>query len=159
MRTKIKTREEIEIICNKIRNRKRIVTTNGSFDILHMGHVKSLKQAKSYGDVLIVCLNSDKSIQEYKSKERPIIPQLQRAEMLESLECVDYVVIFNETNPNKILDIIKPHAHVKSKSGYKGLEESTIKKNKGKIILIDDIPGMSTTNMIFEILKKEKAKK
>ncbi|GAG14983.1 unnamed protein product, partial [marine sediment metagenome] len=99
---KIKTFEEIKEIAPKLKSEgKKIVTTNGSFDLLHIGHVKSLQKAKEYGDILIVGLNSDSSIKQYKSKDRPIVGQKERAEMLAALECVDYVVIFDETDPRK----------------------------------------------------------
>jgi rfaE bifunctional protein nucleotidyltransferase chain/domain len=151
---KIKSREEIEKISEKLKKQgKKIVTTNGSFDIMHSGHIKSLLEAKKYGNVLIVGLNSDSSIKQYKSKDRPIINQNERALMLSSLECVDHVVIFNETDPRELLKAIKPNFHVKSKSGYKGIEKDVVEQNNGKIVLIDDIPGISTTDLINKILK------
>lgn len=152
MKNKIKTKKEIGIICNNLRKEKKIiVTTNGAFDILHVGHVRSLKKAKSFGDVLIVGLNSDSSIRRYKSLDRPIIPQEDRAEMLASLECVDYVVIFDELDPRKFLQAVKPNFHVKSKLGFKGIERGVVESNGGKIILLEDIPGISTTDLIKKI--------
>jgi len=153
MENKIKTQEEIKRIVDKIRNEKTIVTTCGAFDILHLGHIKSFREAKSLGDILIVCLNSDTSIKEYKSKDRPINKQNIRLKNLSNLEFIDYVVIFNETDPRNILEMIKPHKHVKSKSGFKGIERDTVKKNGGEIILVEDLPGYSTTKII-EKLKK-----
>lgn len=160
MNEKIKTRSEIETISRELRKqKKKIVTTNGAFDILHVGHVKSLEKAKSFGNVLIVGLNSDSSVRQYKSPDRPIINQEDRAEMLAALEAVDYVVIFNEPDPRNFLKAVKPDFHVKSKLGYKGIEKDVVEKNGGKIILIDDIPGLSTTMLIDKIkkiLEKEK---
>lgn len=161
--SKIKTREEISIIIEKIRKENpslKTVTTNGAFDVIHSGHVRTLQKAKSYGDILIVGLNSDKSIKNYKSPLRPIIPQQERAEMLSALEVVNYIVIFDETNPIELLRAIKPNFHIKSKSGYKGLEKDAVESNGGKIILLDDIPGFSTTNLIQrikEVLESEKS--
>lgn len=155
MKEKIKTWKEIQEIVDSIRDEKIIVTSNGSFDVFHVGHLKSLQQAKSLGDVLIVCLNSDNSIKEYKSKDRPINPQEARAELLAGLECVDYVVIFEQTNPCKLFEIIKPHKHVKSKSGFTGVERETVESNGGEIILVDDAEGYSTTK-ILEKLKNSK---
>jgi len=161
--SKIKDREELsEIVDNYRKCNKgiKIVTTNGAFDLIHSGHVRTLQKAKSYGDILIVGLNSDKSIKNYKSPLRPIIPQYERAEMLSALEVVDYVVIFDETNPIEFLKAIKPDFHIKSKSGYKGLEKDVVESNGGKIILLDDIPGFSTTNLIQrikEVLESEKS--
>jgi|SRR3989344_3704537 len=153
---KIKSRSEIKKIVEDLRKNNpkiRIVTTNGAFDIVHVGHVMSLVKAKSYGDILIIGLNSDSSIKKYKSKDRPINPQEDRAIMLAALECVDYVTIFDETDPREFLKVIKPNFHVKSKSGYKGLEEEVVKSNVGKIVLLDDIAGKSTTLLIDKIIK------
>lgn len=136
---------------DKIDKTKIIVTTNGAFDILHIGHIRLLEEAKMLGDTLIVCLNSDDSIKKYKAKDRPKMPQNERALIIDSLRCVDYVIIFNEPDPNKILDKIKPNIHVKSVSGYKGIEKETVEKNGGGIILIPDIPNHSTTNIINKI--------
>ncbi|MAG52581.1 MAG: D-glycero-beta-D-manno-heptose 1-phosphate adenylyltransferase [Nanoarchaeota archaeon] len=151
----IQTKESMKSILKILRKEApiiKVVTTNGAFDILHSGHVFSLKKAKSYGDILIVCLNSDSSIKKYKSLNRPIIPQKDRAELLVALEIVDYVVIFNETDPREILKIIKPNFHVKSKSGFKGIEKDVVEKNGGKIVLIDDTKeGYSTTKIIEKI--------
>jgi len=158
MINKIKTWSEIEEIVKRLRKENpniKIVTTNGAFDILHIGHIRSLKEAKSYGDVLIVGLNSDSSIKAYKSPNRPIINQEERAEMLSFLEIVDYVVIFHELDPRKLLDVIKPDFHVKSKAGYKGIEKDVVEKNGGKIILTDtDI--FSTSEIIERIIKNQK---
>jgi D-glycero-beta-D-manno-heptose 1-phosphate adenylyltransferase len=151
---KIKAREEISDIVINLRNENpgiKIVTTNGAFDILHSGHVVSLEQAKSYGDILIVGLNSDRSITQYKSLNRPIIPQKERTIMLASLEVVTYVSLFDELDPREFLKSIKPDYHVKSKTGYKGIEKEVVESYGGKIILIDDIPGFSTTDIIKKI--------
>jgi len=158
MKSKIKTQEEIREIVENIRKKNpkiKIVTTNGSFDILHAGHIKSLREAKSYGDILIIGLNSDSSIKSYKSKDRPIIPQKERAEMLAALDIADYVVIFNEPDPRELLKVIKPNFHVKSKSGFKGIERDVVEKNNGKIILIEDVPGISTTQIVAKIKSLE----
>ena len=102
---KIKSREEIKEICKELRLQgKKIVSTNGSYDILHAGHVRFFLDAKKQGDILVVGLNSDKSGKEYKSKDRPIISEKFRAELLTSLECVDYVTLFDEIVP---LEFIK----------------------------------------------------
>ena len=153
MLNKIRPSKEILDLVAGLRkdNKIKIVTTSGAFDILHPGHVKLLSQAKSYGNVLIVCLNSDKSIKKYKSINRPINNQDDRALMLSAIEFVDYVCVFNESDPRKILDQIKPDFHVKSKSGYKGIEGDIISENKGKLILLDDYIGYSTTNLIKKI--------
>tara|TARA_Y100000310_G_scaffold167610_2_gene167543 strand:+ start:28680 stop:29162 length:483 start_codon:yes stop_codon:yes gene_type:complete len=151
---KIKSRDEIKKIVNILREQnKKIVTTNGSFDILHVGHIQSLVDAKKQGDVLIVGLNSDSSIKQYKSLNRPINPEQNRALMLAALACVDYVSIFSELNPNALLRIIKPDFHIKSKSGFTGVEKEAVEESGGKIILQEDIPGLSTSNIIKKILE------
>ncbi len=155
MNDKIKTKEEITVIVKELKNQnKKIVTTNGAFDIFHIGHLHSLNSAKRYGDILIVCLNSDSSIKQYKSTDRPIFNEVDRAVMLSALECVDYVVLFTELDPRSILEVIKPSYHVKSKSGYKGLETETIEKNGGQVILIDDLEGYSSTNALKKIMSQ-----
>ena len=109
-RKKLKTQNEIVQIARKLKERgKKVVALSGSFDILHSGHIQSLKEAKTQGDILIVLLNSDKSIKEYKGPARPINPQKERALVLAALEPVDYIVLFNEITPKKILEKIKPN--------------------------------------------------
>ena len=135
------------------------MTTNGAFDVIHAGHVKSLDIAKSLGDCLIIGLNSDDSIKRYKSPQRPIISQEFRAKMLAALEMVDYVVIFCEDDPRELLKVIKPNIHVKSKTGYKGIEKEVVESNGGEIILIDDIPGLSTTFILDRLKQLEETKK
>jgi len=150
----IVTKQKIKKICDELRSLgKKIVTTNGSFDLLHAGHLKSLEIAKTYGDVLIIGLNSDKSVKAYKNPLRPIIDEMNRAKMLDALSVVNYVVIFDELDPIDFLSYVKPDFHVKSKEGFKGIETSIVEKNGGQIILIDDIPGLSTTEIIKKIIE------
>ena len=110
----IKTPLEIIQICNELRNRgKKIVFTNGCFDLIHVGHVKYLQAAKDYGDVLILGLNSDKSVTKLKGKNRPINSELDRAYILSALEVVDYVVIFEDDTPYQLIKSIEPDTLVK----------------------------------------------
>lgn len=156
VRNKIKNKIEIQKIVTDLRTKNpsiKIVSTNGAFDIIHRGHVSCLESAKKLGDYLIVGLNSDKSIKRYKSKDRPIIPQEDRAIILAGLSMVDFVVIFEEDDPRDLLKNIKPNIHVKSRSGYKGIEKEVVEENGGKIVLIDDIDGISTTQIIDKIKK------
>lgn len=154
---KIKTYSEIEEIARELRdNGKQVVTTNGSFDILHYAHVNILEKAKNEGDDLIVLINSDNSIKRFKGKNRPIIPQYERARMLAALECVDYVVIFNEDSPLNILRIIKPDRHIK---GGTFVEERIKKEGEllkswgGEFKNFEIEEGFSTTNIINKILE------
>ena len=155
MNSKIKTREEINKIAEDLRKKgKTIVTTNGSFDMLHIGHVKFLQEAKEQGDVLMMGINSDASVKKYKSPDRPIIQQEFRAEMLAALECVDYITIFDEIDPNKFIEGIKPDIHANgTEYGEDCIEAETVKKVGGKLYLINNFGGFSTTNLIKKIIE------
>lgn len=156
---KIKSIEELKKIIENLKEQnKSIVTTNGVFDILHLGHIKYLKEAKKLGDILIVAMNSDSSVKQIKGPERPINNQKVRAETLSALEFIDYIIIFNETDPIKILSEIKPNIHVKG-GDYKInkiIEKDTVEKNNGKVVLIPKIKGYSTTDLINKIIEDYK---
>src|SRR5574342_535866 len=110
MREKIKKRKELlRIIKNLKAKGKRIVFTNGCFDLLHLGHVRYLEKAKSLGDVLVVGVNSDSSVRKLKGPKRPILPQGERTEILSGLGCVDYITIFTEADPLKPITSLKPN--------------------------------------------------
>lgn len=158
MDSKIKKRKELEKIAKQLKEKgKKIVTTNGTFDLLHYGHKKLLEYAKEQGDILIVGINSDKSIKLYKDMNRPIVRQKYRAEMLSSIRYVDYVVIFHEPNPIKLIQAIKPDVHVNSITyGYDCVERETVEKYGGKIKLFDIIEGHSTSELIKKILVTQK---
>jgi D-glycero-beta-D-manno-heptose 1-phosphate adenylyltransferase len=143
----------LDIVKNLKKENKTIVTTNGCFDIIHVGHVRYLKQAKDLGDVLIIALNSDYSVKRLKGPTRPINSENDRAEVLSSLCCVDYVVIFNEDTPAELLSKIKPDIHVKGGDyDINTLPEApVIKKAGGKIVFIPFVEGKSTTNIINNI--------
>ena len=151
---KIKSIEELKnLVENLKKQNKKIVTKNGVFDILHIGHIRYLKEAKKLGDILIVALNSDSSTKIIKGPKRPLNNENDRAEALASLECVDYVIIFNEKDPIKIIEKIKPDVHVKGGDYKIGqiIEKDTVEKNNGKIVLIPEIKGYSTTDLIKKI--------
>lgn len=140
---------------------KKIVFTNGCFDLIHLGHVRYLKEAKKLGDVLIVGLNSDRSVKKIKGELRPIIPEKERAEIVDSLKPVDYVVIFSENDPNDLIENIKPDIHAKG-GDYKieELPESKLMESfGGKTIVLSDVEGKSTTTLIEKILELEKGRK
>ncbi len=133
--------------------RKTIVTTNGSFDLLHIGHVTMLQEAKSLGDVLIVGLNSDASVQRYKGRYRPICPQKHRTAMVAALECTDYVTIFEEDTPIELLRIIQPDIHVNSpEHGKDCVEREVVEQHGGRIHVAQLVEGMSTSHLIEHIL-------
>ena len=105
--------EEVEEVVSPLRETKRVVFTNGCFDIIHAGHVDYLEEAKALGDLLVVGMNSDDSIRRIKGEKRPIVPQDMRARVLSSLKPVDYVVIFEEDTPFELIKRVKPHILVK----------------------------------------------
>ena len=129
---------------------KTVVTTNGCFDILHVGHVRYLQKTKTYADFSIVLLNSDKSVKAIKGEGRPINNEDDRAEILCALACVDYVVFFDESSPRDLLDEIKPDVHTKGADySVETLPEAdVILKNGGRIEFITFVEGKSTTNTI-----------
>ncbi|MFA7021924.1 D-glycero-beta-D-manno-heptose-7-phosphate kinase [Aliarcobacter sp.] len=151
----IKTFDEIEKLAKKLHSQgKRIVFTNGCFDILHVGHVKYLEEAKSYGDVLILGLNADSSVRKLKGLSRPINSQDDRAYILASLESVDYVVIFEEETPYELIKLIKPHVLVKG-GDYEG-KEVVGQDIADELKLVQFVDGKSTTNTIKRINENAK---
>lgn len=154
--SKIKTLNEIIKIVRKLKKQnKKIVTTNGVFDILHVGHVRYLEKAKKLGDVLIVGVNTNKSVKLNKDDKRPINDEKSRMMILAGLESVDYVFLFNEKDPRKWLEKIKPDVHVKS-GDYKMheiIEKGVVEKNKGRIVIAKIEKGYSTTGTIKKLLK------
>lgn len=150
MSSKIKSKSQlIKQIEDLKKQGNTIVTCNGSFDIIHAGHVKLLKEAKKQGDYLIVLLNSDKSVNAYKGPNRPINSEEHRAEVLANLESVDLVTIFDELTPVDLLDEIEPDIHCAGKDwGESCIERKVIEKNGGKLHLIDLKSNLSTTDLI-----------
>jgi D-glycero-beta-D-manno-heptose 1-phosphate adenylyltransferase len=141
-----------DTIASLRRQGKKIATLNGSFDLLHAGHLQIIFEASQMGDVLIVALNTDRSIQQYKSVTRPIIPLEYRLQMMSALEFVDYVTWFEETDPRKILSTIKPDVHVNgSEYGDNCIEAETVKSHGGKVHIVNLIPGLSTSQIINKI--------
>lgn len=148
--SKIKEISDLVNLSNELQSKKKkIVFTNGCFDILHIGHVKYLEKAKSYGDILIVAVNSDESVKKIKGPTRPINSQNDRAYILASLEAVDYVVIFNEETPYKVIKKCKPHILVKG-GDYKG-KDVVGHDLVDELILVDFVKGKSTTNIIEKV--------
>lgn len=157
MNQKIKTREELAgIVANLKNSGKKIVHTNGSYDILHVGHVRTLQGARSLGDVLIVSINSDSSIKGFKGPDRPIVAEDERAEMLSALSCVDYVCVFPENDILKTLSIIKPDFQVKGGSFIEErvrAEKELVESWGGSFVGLPIVDGKSTTNIIDKVLK------
>lgn len=134
-------------------NGKKIIMTNGCFDILHTGHIHLLSEARKLGDILIVALNSDSSVKLNKGNTRPINTEIDRAYVLSALQNVDHIIIFNEETPEKIICTILPDILVKG-SDYKDkyiAGQTCLEKVGKKIALIDLIEGKSTTGLIDKL--------
>ncbi len=131
---------------------KTIVTLNGSFDLMHAGHLHIIYEASLQGDILIVGLNTDRSIQTYKSPLRPIIPLEYRLQMMAALEMVDFVTWFDETDPRELLKKIQPHVHVNGAEYAENcIEAETVRSCGGKIHIVDLVSGLSTSQVIKKI--------
>jgi D-beta-D-heptose 7-phosphate kinase/D-beta-D-heptose 1-phosphate adenosyltransferase len=146
-------RDELAGLAARLRaERKRIVTINGSFDMLHAGHLHILREARRQGDVLIVGLNSDRSVKSYKGPERPYIGELDRAALLLALKDVDYVHIFDEPLPIPFLEQVKPDVHVNgSEYGAECVEAPSVRAHGGRIHVVERLPGLSTSQLVDKI--------
>jgi len=154
---KIVTLEDLVNRLGKVRKSgRKIVFTNGCFDIMHVGHVRYLAEARSQGDMLIVGLNSDGSMRTIKGEKRPIVHQDHRAEVLASLACVDYVVLFEELDPLRLIQTIKPEVLVKGEDWAADaiIGADDVKSRGGKIVRISFIEETSTTGIIQTILQR-----
>ncbi len=154
---KIKTLEEVAAIRETLRKqRRKLVFTNGCFDLLHVGHVRYLNQARSLGDALVVALNSDTSVRNLKGRSRPVIPAGERAEILAALACVDYVFLFDDPTPRRIIDILVPDILVKGAdweiSEIVGRE--TVEKAGGEVRNLPLSPGASSSSIIQTVLER-----
>ena len=135
-----------------------VVWTNGTFDLLHPGHIQSLQQSKALGDILVVGVNSDRSVKAYKGPNRPILNENERATMLAALECVDYVIVFDEDTPVESLERLKPDIHCKGAeyappNGKPVPERATVEAYGGRIEYLPLVPGVSTTDILSRINK------
>jgi D-glycero-D-manno-heptose 1,7-bisphosphate phosphatase len=148
--SKIRTQKEIiKIVEDQKKLGRKVVTLNGSFDILHLGHIKSFKEAKKQGDILIILLNSDKSIKKYKGPAHPINLEKNRAEALSALKFIDYIVIFDEINPKPILEKIKPDIHCNGSDwGKNCIEREAVEENGGEIHILKWQKGFSTSAIL-----------
>jgi rfaE bifunctional protein nucleotidyltransferase chain/domain len=157
MGSKILKLQDLIITLKKLRESgKRIVFTNGCFDILHAGHVRYLAAARSKGDVLVLGLNSDASVKSIKSDSRPVVSQDQRAEVLAGLACVDYITIFDEPDPLTLIQAIKPDILAKGADWEetKIIGSDVVKSYGGEVVRIKLVPDISTSSIIQRILKR-----
>lgn len=157
MKQKIKERKKLTRIIKHLKAKgKRIVFTNGCFDLLHIGHVRYLEKARALGDILVVGVNSDSSVRKIKGPKRPVLPEEERTEILSGLWCVDYVTIFDELDPLKLVTSLEPNVLVKGGDWTKDqiVGGEVVEKSGGEVVIIPFIRGVSTSNLIETILKR-----
>jgi len=147
--------ELILLITREKRNGRRVVFTNGCFDLLHPGHVRCLTEARSLGDLLVVAVNSDRSVRGNKGPERPLVPQNDRAEVLAALSSVDYVTIFDEPTPRDLIARLLPSVLVKGADWGPNdvVGREAVEAAGGRVVSIPLAPGYSTTNLLQKIRK------
>jgi rfaE bifunctional protein nucleotidyltransferase chain/domain len=154
---KIRALEEVVQVRHRLRAEgKKVVFTNGCFDILHAGHVRYLNQARAFGDALVIGLNTDLSVRRNKGDDRPVIPEMERAEVLAALACVDYIFLFDDPTPQRVIDAIVPDILVKgadwSPDNIVGRE--TVEADGGKVCNVPLVDGASTTGIIEAVLAR-----
>jgi rfaE bifunctional protein nucleotidyltransferase chain/domain len=153
---KIKNIRAIKSIVARLRaRRKKVVFTNGCFDILHVGHIRYLRKAKSLGDILVVGLNTDRSVRKIKGEKRPIVPQKDRAEVLAALEFVDYVVLFDEPDPFSLIQKVRPTILVKGADWPKDkiIGRDVVEEAGGRVVRIPLVAGASSSGVIERIIQ------
>lgn len=151
------TRNQIAEIRKRLKQEgKKVVFTNGCFDILHRGHVEYLTKAKSMGDILIVGINSDNSVKRIKGADRPIVSEEDRSFLVSSLCMVDYVCIFEEDTPQKLIEMIVPDVLVKGADWRVNdiVGKDIVENSGGEVKTVELVPNRSTTDIIQKILKK-----
>jgi rfaE bifunctional protein nucleotidyltransferase chain/domain len=146
-------RHELPGLMTRLRsNRQRVATINGSFDLMHAGHVHILREARRQADVLLVGLNSDRSVSQNKGPGRPFVSQNDRAAMLLALRDVDFVHVFDELTPNAFLEAVRPDVHINgAEYGENCVEADTVRAGGGRLHLISRIEGLSTTELSARI--------
>lgn len=160
MQNKILTVKELQPVLAILRaTGKKVVFTNGCFDLMHTGHTRYLAKAKSLGDILIVAVNSDASVRGIKGEKRPITSETDRMEVLAALDSVDYVVLFHEPDPGRIIAELQPDVLVKGGDWpiEKIVGRDTVEARGGKVLSVGYIEGASTTGIIEKIVNKYSA--
>jgi len=153
---KIKKMKPMKSIIARLKAQgKKVVFTNGCFDILHVGHIRYLRKAKEQGDILVIGLNTDRSVRKIKGEKRPIVSEKERAEVLSALEFVDYVVFFNEPDPFLLIQSLKPNVLVKGADWPKDeiIGREVVEKAGGRIVRVPLVRGASSTGVIEKIIK------
>ena len=159
MKNKIIPKDQIKkTIVSLKKKRLKIVFTNGCFDLLHVGHVRYLKEARALGDCLIIGLNSDRSVRKIKDPVRPLISEDQRAEVLAALECVDYIVLFDEADPFKLIEEIRPEVLAKGAdwSMDKIIGADLVSSYGGQVRRVELVPSISSSEIINRIISRYK---
>lgn len=154
MSGKFKTLAELKVIRAEARRQGRsVVFTNGCFDLLHRGHVHLLRQAKAFGDLLIVAINSDRSVKVIKGPRRPVLPEIDRVELITAMEMVDYVLLFEEPDPHAVIDVLVPDVLVKGGdwSAGKIIGADVVERNGGRVAVVPYLEGFSTSEIIERI--------
>jgi D-beta-D-heptose 7-phosphate kinase/D-beta-D-heptose 1-phosphate adenosyltransferase len=155
-RSKVKTIRQLKPILARLRRRgERVVFTNGCFDLLHIGHLRYLQRSRRCGDRLVVGINSDRSVKKIKGPPRPLLPQAERAELLAALSCVDYVTIFDESDPLAVITALRPDVLIKGSDWGKNeiIGRDVVERRGGQVRRVPLIKGVSTTKLIEKILK------
>jgi len=153
---KLKKLDELKLMVENARSSgKRIVFANGCFDVLHVGHIRYLKEARELGDALIVALNSDSSVRRLKGKGRPILDEISRAKLLSALECVDYLVLFDDDTVDRLLIELRPHFHCKG-GDYtpENVPEKETVRNYGGSTSITGGAKVQSTRWLFEEIRR-----
>jgi D-beta-D-heptose 7-phosphate kinase/D-beta-D-heptose 1-phosphate adenosyltransferase len=157
MREKVREKGDLRRVLEELgKSGKRVVFTNGCFDLLHVGHLRYLEEARSLGDILVVGVNSDPSVQRLKGPRRPILPLDERMEILSGLECVNYVTSFEEQTPLELIALLRPHILVKGGDWTKEriVGRELVEGLGGEVVVLPFVEGNSTSNLIETILKR-----
>ena len=153
---KIKKAGQLKSIIARLKARgKKVVFTNGCFDLLHVGHIRYLRRAKKHGDILVIGLNTDRSVKQIKGEARPIVPEKERAEVLSSLEFVDYVVLFDEPDPLRLIQNLRPNVLVKGADWPRDkiVGREMVEKTGGRVVRVPLVRGASTSALIEKIIR------
>jgi rfaE bifunctional protein nucleotidyltransferase chain/domain len=161
MTGKMVPRAEVVALGERLREEGlQVVFANGCFDLFHVGHVRYLEGARKEGDVLVVGVNSDRSVRQLKGKGRPLLPEDARAELLAAMECVDYVVIFDDVTAENVLRDLRPHVHCKG-TDYTAAtvpEREVVKAWGGRVAIVGDPKDHSTRDLLARIAEQEKSR-
>ncbi len=161
MKDKIRTLPRLLPVLEKLRRSgKKVVFTNGCFDLIHAGHVRYLRRARAAGDLLVVGLNSDRSVKGLKGEGRPLVPEAERAELLAALEMVDYVVIFDQPTPRDLIVALRPEVLVKGgdwkRDQIAGADE--VEAAGGRVLIVPLVAGRSTSSLIEKIIEQGRSR-